>query len=540
MPISALQTCLLLFSLSGLIGEATCNFPKSKDTFKLASRDSNFLSRARSDATKRWADDEQLTVLSKIDHNTNHQDPTKIDAAQVNVYQGEEATEEKKVKPEQINQEFQNRVVNKLSKLYGDLDLPLKDAPYDDFHSLIVDVWQRLARFSVDEYGLTEHLSEEYKSQELDRVFDSFEKISALLQDAENHSDYATFTPNKLYSVIFNLSDIFFEHLAHLAKYNLIEEDTLKEFINNRNHLMIIYHYLSGRFIQTNDITSIILNQGLEFGLEEIPFTEDIQDLFKFLNEDTLINLSHTYLAIQALGVKTYGRKPSFKYFHLTKQFEHLTTPESLGLAFGFEQNLKPLAQKLVTQLDQIKSNSFEIYDPIQQIMFAKIYLGMLNFLKRTAPNQMDLDLERTNFYAYHGFKELEETMGYFSDALKLVYTKYVNTVQRIAKKRLENSTQDNYMPSFTYLTKLESQTTGSPYSCKARDDEAGLCAALKRRSKWIFDELLNLNESEEASIEQLEKIRVKMEYILKQPVTEEYLEKKMKCIPQIPGRRIS
>ncbi|EFP90277.1 uncharacterized protein PGTG_16303 [Puccinia graminis f. sp. tritici CRL 75-36-700-3] len=441
MPISALQTCLLLFSLSGLIDEATCNFPKSKDTFKLASRDMDFLSRARSDATKRWADDEQLTILSKIDH--------------------------KEVKPEQ-------------------------------------------------------HLSEEYKSQELDRVFDSFEKISALLQDAENHSDYATFTPNKLYSVIFNLSDIFFEHLAHLAKYNLIEEDTLKEFINNRNHLMIIYHYLSGRFIQTNDITSIILNQGLEFGLEEIPFTEDIKDLFK------------------SLGVKTYGRKPSFKYFHLTKQFEHLTTPESLGLAFGFEQNLKPLAQKLVTQLDQIKSNSFEIYDPIQQIMFAKIYLGMLNFLKRTAPNQMDLDLERTNFYAYHGFKELEETMGYFSDALKLVYTKYVNTVQRIAKKRLENSTQDNYMPSFTYLTKLGSQTTGSPYSCKARDDEAGLCAALKRRSKWIFDELLNLNESEEASIEQLEKIRVKMEYILKQPVTEEYLEKKMKSIPQIPGRRFS
>jgi hypothetical protein len=240
--------------------------------------------------------------------------------------------------------------------------------------------------------------------------------------------------------------------------------------------------------------------------------------------------------------MKLYGIESSARFFNYSfrgfgKRFSHLTSPESLGLGFSLGLNTKPLAQEIVQQLQRIESGSFPISNPLHKIRYARIFLGMLNFLKKITPKDTELGLQENNFINYHGYKEVEETIGYFSDALKLVYTNYVNTIQRIAQKKIGNSSEINHNPSLTYLTKLETRKIGSAHSCKVRDDESGFCAAFKRRSKEIFAELSALEVSENASIEQLEEIQFKMEEILKEPVTRQDLDTKSLRIYQNPSK---
>ncbi|KAA1116538.1 hypothetical protein PGT21_018092 [Puccinia graminis f. sp. tritici] len=535
----SIPACILLASLLGLIGQSACSFPRAEDTLELASKSVNFLSKAREDATKRLANDQDYIFLSKYDQKINNQESTKRASGQVNLHQGQ-TTKVGRADPEVINHELENRIMKKLNTLYNTRDLPLKFSAYKRFDTLVRDVWKQFGKFSVDKSGNTKALSGQEHYGELCKIFNNFEKISELLQDEENHISRNLDSSKELYSVILNLSDIFYEHLDFLAKYKLINMHDLKIFINDENVWMIIYHYLSGKFLQKDDITSIILNhEGLDFGIEEIPFTQDMQHVFKLLDENTLMNLSRIDLAIKIYGIESYAKMFNYSSLDFGKRFSHLTSPESLGLPFSLGLNTKPLAKEIVEQLQQIESGSFPLPNNLKNVHYAKILLGMLNLLKKNSPNDTELGLQNNNFINYHGFKEVEEAIGYFSDALKLVYTNYVNTIQRISKKKTENSSETNDKPaSLIYLTKLETKKIGSAHSCKVRDDESGFCAALKRRSKEIFEEIPALMVSGDASIEELEEVKLKMEEILREPVTRHYLDAKSLRVSQNTFRK--
>jgi hypothetical protein len=181
----------------------------------------------------------------------------------------------------EINHELENRIVKKLNILYNTRDLPLKFSAYQKFDTFVRDIWKQCEKCLVDEHGNTKGLGHQHYSY-LCKIFESFEKISELLQDEENHTSKNLENSVKLYSVILNLSDIFYNHLDFLAKTQLVSFYHLNIFINEEKHWMITYHYLSGRFLHKDDITSIILNpEGLEFAYQEILFTQDMQHVFK-------------------------------------------------------------------------------------------------------------------------------------------------------------------------------------------------------------------------------------------------------------------
>lgn len=168
---------------------------------------------------------------------------------------------------------------SKTNKIYTDYSLGLNKDAQKKFQSSFQQVWHILGEFSLDQDAKRKIYSIEEETQELFRIMGHFKEISTLLLGRENLKQ-STFKSDP-YSGILNLSDMLVHHLAFSARYKSMHDDTLKQFLNHEDHLMITYNYFWGNFLQNNDLTSLCLNQGLGHDLQKVPFTKYMQDYFK-------------------------------------------------------------------------------------------------------------------------------------------------------------------------------------------------------------------------------------------------------------------
>ncbi|KAI9600478.1 hypothetical protein H4Q26_000261 [Puccinia striiformis f. sp. tritici PST-130] len=473
MSTSALRPCLLVVSLIGLIGGGTCGFPRVKDTLEDACNDIRSLDSARTAATQMLAGPEDALPVLEI---ATERPLMKGGASNGNNHLMSEAMQTMDLSDARtkIKKHYQKRIQVKLSKIYRNVDHGLNKDAYEMFHMSMIEVWNSLAKLSLRPDAVADETSKEEQSEELDKIFSQFEAISNIIQTG--HSMSSDLYYSKLYPVIFSLSDTLVAHLAFSARYKLINDDLLSQFLNNEDHWMITYHYFWGKFLKSDDLTS--LNQGLALGLEGIPFTNDMQDYFKLLSPDTLMNLSRIDLAMRISRMGKYET----------------------------DFNFNEIASKLV----ELHENTGKIKLKTK-IHNSKILIDTLNYLEKNMPNGSALELDHQPPSELQKIKRIIEAYEYFSGAMNSVYSKYVRIVQAEALKSFKKHGITDYNPNFSYLTQVDQQHVVKP----SGNDHRDIGFSTIRRTKVILHELKQVKESDRRSLKQLQSDKKKVEEIL-------------------------
>ncbi|KAI7934905.1 hypothetical protein MJO29_016168 [Puccinia striiformis f. sp. tritici] len=506
MSTSALRPCLLVVSLIGLIGGGTCGFPRVKDTLEDACNDIRSLDSARTAATQMLAGPEDALPVLEI---ATERPLMKGGASNGNNHLMSEAMQTMDLSDARtkIKKHYQKRIQVKLSKIYRNVDHGLNKDAYEMFHMSMIEVWNSLAKLSLRPDAVADETSKEEQSEELDKIFSQFEAISNIIQTG--HSMSSDLYYSKLYPVIFSLSDTLVAHLAFSARYKLINDDLLSQFLNNEDHWMITYHYFWGKFLKSDDLTS--LNQGLALGLEGIPFTNDMQDYFKLLSPDTLMNLSRIDLAMRISRMGKYETDFNFnEVSSLAKEFVLITSPRTRALRFGIEINFSAFASKIANKLVELHENTGKIKLKTK-IHNSKILIDTLNYLEKNMPIGSALELDHQPPSELQKIKRIIEAYEYFSGAMNSVYSKYVRIVQAEALKSFKKHGITDYNPNFSYLTQVDQQHVVKP----SGNDHRDIGFSTIRRTKVILHELKQVKESDRRSLKQLQSDKKKVEEIL-------------------------
>ncbi|POV95882.1 hypothetical protein PSTT_15966 [Puccinia striiformis] len=523
MSISALRTCLLSISLMGLLGGIS-GFPNVKDTLELACDGFGDLDYARETATKRLTGEEDQHLIAEIGAAMGKK---------ADIYNGHltQRTEVKKDASEHIRLYYQKRIWTKMGSLYINLELGLSKDGTKAFHPLLLEAWKSLLEFSpkgdeevkttseAEKLGIIspkggeeikttpkadkyedislkgdEEIKTASKEKELgilSNILVQFEKISAIGQDEKASDSY--FRLSNIYSVIMNLSDTLVAHLAFSARYKFMRDDRLEVFLNDQFNLMITYNYFWGKFFQRHDITSLCLNLGIELGLQDIPFTKDMQDYFKFLNEDTRAELTRIKIAMQLL--KPLGSQSvsdhnyAVEVLGLAKQFVHITSPETQPLGFFIDSTHSILALRIFKQIVKLSDGYVPSWEEYQ-----------IAFHDREKVDELQLAIQN------------------FTSALRLVYSKYVRTIQDEASNLALEKSKTQYRLPLSYLTPIFTKEEVSHYHMKQTTSDNILCAKIIQRTQLILGKLETVEESGSRSIEQLNADKEKLIKILNDP----------------------
>ncbi|KAI7955408.1 hypothetical protein MJO28_005808 [Puccinia striiformis f. sp. tritici] len=514
MSISPLRACLvIIFILLAFIDGGTCSFPNVEDTLDLASDDFRLLHFARRTGTDKLAGDEDALSVSEIDV-----------AMSKDKQRGK--IEFPNISSDCIKESSQEKMWSKTNKIYTDYSLGLNKDAQKKFQSSFQQVWHILGEFSLDQDAKRKIYSIEEETQELFRIMGHFKEISTLLLGRENLKQ-STFKSDP-YSGILNLSDMLVHHLAFSARYKSMHDDTLKQFLNHEDHLMITYNYFWGNFLQNNDLTSLCLNQGLGHDLQKVPFTKYMQDYFKLLNEDTLIHLSRINLAMQMFKVVRMGLTTdtvfSRDFFSIVREFVLVTSTNSKELPFGIVANYNGLASKILNLLFQLQEGKvitcFET-----NMRYSKILLDTLEFLKKNMPNGSHWKFDDLPFDTQVKFSAIEEAFGYFSTALKLVYSKYVQTIQFEAL----GSVETKYKPSILYLTQIYTKDEVSNYTLKPYQRHNKRSALIIEQADSMLNKLRKVEDSDQRSFEQLVADKQTLKGILNKPIESSISDKYLK-----------
>ncbi|KAI7947538.1 hypothetical protein MJO28_009446 [Puccinia striiformis f. sp. tritici] len=547
MSLSALRTCLLSISLFGLIS-GTCGFPNVEDTLALAwdrgCEGSEPLDIARGVATDRLTDDEDHHLISEIGAGMSDK---------ADIYRGHMTTQRTKMKisqedaSEHIREYYQKRIWMKMGRLHGNLQLGLSESGYEAFHPLLLEIWKSLGEFSpkgdveiktnpeaekheVISLKGDEKMETTPEAKELgilSNILVQFERISAigLAEKARN----SHFRLSNIYSVIMNLSDTLVAHLAFSARYKSIRDGTLEMFLNDRKNLMITFNYFWGKFLNRGDTTSLCLNHyhGLEIGLRDIPFTEDMQGYFKFLNDDTRADLSRIKIAMEMLKLKTSKSGPTrdydFDVLFLAKEFIHITSTRinpsvTPSLRFYIETTHSILALKIFKKIVEL-SNEYDGDSNLLPgaIKCSSVLIQALSFLKGKIRAE-SWEEHKIAFHDRENVDDLEAAIQKFTSALKLVYSKYVRTIQDEALNLAVDESRTKYIPTLSYLTPIFTKEEVSNYHMKLTASDNKLCAKIIQQTHFILAELEKVEESGSRSIKQLYADKIKLIKILHNP----------------------
>ncbi|KAH9445917.1 hypothetical protein MJO28_012242 [Puccinia striiformis f. sp. tritici] len=521
MPISALRICLvIIFSLLGLIDGGTCSFPNVEDTLEHACDDFQSLRVARYTGTETLAGDEDELPVSEID-GVISKETIKEGAGQSDLIKqrGEKAFP--KISSDWIKEASQKRIWRKTNKIYTDFNLGLKKDSHKKFQSSLQIIWHILAKFSLDPNAQNKIYSTEEETQRLTSIMNQVKEISILLLDRENIPE--SYHSNA-YAGILNLSDMLGQHLAFSIRYKLMQDDTLEQFLNHKDHWMITYNYFWGNFLQNTDLTSQCLNQGLEHDLQEVPFTNHMQDYFRFLNKNTLFHLSRINIAMRMLHVAASDDYISCDFFSLAREFILVTSIKSQELPSGIETNFNALASKIFNELLKFQEDKITIRLG-KTMRYSKILLDTLEFLKKNMPIESIWELDQLPFDTQVRFGAIEEAFGYFSTGLKLVYSKYVRTIQLEAL----GSFKQKYKPSILYLTQIYTKDEVSNYTPKMYERHNKNTSLIIAQTNLILKKLKNIEDSDRRSIKQLHEDKENLEEILNEPIddyiTREYMK---------------
>jgi hypothetical protein len=86
---------------------------------------------------------------------------------------------------------------------------------------------------------------------------------------------------NQVHPLFFCISDTIVLYLSNSERYGLLGRDYLKQFLNQEDHWIVLFHYILGIFPDTDGISELFLSYDLMRSLEESPFTEEIHVLLK-------------------------------------------------------------------------------------------------------------------------------------------------------------------------------------------------------------------------------------------------------------------
>ncbi|POW22116.1 hypothetical protein PSHT_01702 [Puccinia striiformis] len=318
-------------------------------------------------------------------------------------------------------------------------------------------------------------------------------EISILLLDRENIPE--SYHSNA-YAGILNLSDMLGQHLAFSIRYKLMQDDTLEQFLNHKDHWMITYNYFWGNFLQNTDLTSLCLNQGLEHDLQEVPFTKHMQDYFRcqstllqILNKNTLFHLSRINIAMQMLHVAARDDYTSCDFFSLAREFILVTSIKSQELPSGIETNFNALASKIFNELLKFQE--------------AKVTIWFGKTMRKICP--LILFGNEINYPLI--LNAIEEAFGYFSTGLKLVYSKYVRTIQLEALALY-----------FIFDSNLHKDEV-SNYTPKMYERHNKNTSLIIAQTNLILKKLKNIEDSDRRSIKQLHEDKENLEEILNEPI---------------------
>ncbi|POV95877.1 hypothetical protein PSTT_15969 [Puccinia striiformis] len=323
--------------------------------------------------------------------------------------------------------------------------------------------------------------------------------------------------------VIMNLSDTLVAHLAFSARYKSIRDGTLEMFLNDRKNLMITFNYFWGKFLNRGDTTSLCLNHyhGLEIGLRDIPFTEDMQGYFKFLNDDTRADLSRIKIAMEMLKLKTSKSGPTrdydFDVLFLAKEFIHITSTRinpsvTPSLRFYIETTHSILALKIFKKIVEL-SNEYDGDSNLLPgaIKCSSVLIQALSFLKGKIRAE-SWEEHKIAFHDRENVDDLEAAIQKFTSALKLVYSKYVRTIQDEALNLAVDESRTKYIPTLSYLTPIFTKEEVSNYHMKLTASDNKLCAKIIQQTHFILAELEKVEESGSRSIKQLYADKIKID----------------------------
>ena len=156
---------------------------------------------------------------------------------------------------------------------------------------------------------------------------------------------------------------------------------------------------------------------------------------------------------------------------------------------------------------------------------YSKILLDTLEFLKKNMPIESIWELDQLPFDTQVRFGAIEEAFGYFSTGLKLVYSKYVRTIQLEAL----GSFKQKYKPSILYLTQIYTKDEVSNYTPKMYERHNKNTSLIIAQTNLILKKLKNIEDSDRRSIKQLHEDKENLEEILNEPIddyiTREYMK---------------
>ncbi|KAI9628289.1 hypothetical protein H4Q26_018128 [Puccinia striiformis f. sp. tritici PST-130] len=112
-------------------------------------------------------------------------------------------------------------------------------------------------------------------------------------------------------------------------------------------------------------------------------------------------------------------------------------------------------------------------------------------------------------------FSAIEEAFGYFSTALKLVYSKYVRTIQFEAL----GSVETKYKPSISYLTQIYTKDEVSNYTLKPYQRHNKRSALIIEQADSMLNKLRKVEDSDQRSFEQLVADKQTLKGILNKPI---------------------
>ncbi|POW20487.1 hypothetical protein PSHT_03489 [Puccinia striiformis] len=206
------------------------------------------------------------------------------------------------------------------------------------------------------------------------------------------------------------------------------------------------------------------------------------------LNKNTLFHLSRINIAMRMLHVAASDDYISCDFFSLAREFILVTSIKSQELPSGIETNFNALASKIFNELLKFQEDKITIR------------------------------LGKT-------MSAIEEAFGYFSTGLKLVYSKYVRTIQLEAL----GSFKQKYKPSILYLTQIYTKDEVSNYTPKMYERHNKNTSLIIAQTNLILKKLKNIEDSDRRSIKQLHEDKENLEEILNEPIddyiTREYMK---------------
>jgi hypothetical protein len=163
------------------------------------------------------------------------------------------------------------------------------------FGDVVQTLWNHLPFLNPPVEKITEETEEMGKAdhkENLTLIFDNLQKIDQFLDGKMKESPSADvlsrdksleteLQKKDVQSLFFFISDTVVEYISSLQRHGFLSKDYLQAFLNDEDHWMVLFHYILGKFPETDTIARLFLNYDLQSSLEESPFLEEIHELLK-------------------------------------------------------------------------------------------------------------------------------------------------------------------------------------------------------------------------------------------------------------------